>query len=43
MDRTILIVDDEKDMRIMLKRYFELNGYLVHTAGGKCGADNINA
>lgn len=33
MDRTILIVDDEKDMRIMLKRYFELSGYLVHIAG----------
>jgi len=32
MDKTILIVDDEKDMSVMLKRYFELNGYLVQTA-----------
>ena len=32
MEKTILIVDDEKDMTAMLKRYFELNGYLVQTA-----------
>ena len=32
MEKTILIVDDEKDMNAMLKRYFELNGYLVQTA-----------
>lgn len=32
MDKIILIVDDEKDMSAMLKRYFELNGYLVQTA-----------
>ena len=29
MRKTILIVDDEKDMNAMLKRYFELNGYFV--------------
>lgn len=29
MSKTILIVDDEKDMSTMLKRYFEMNGYLV--------------
>ena len=32
MRKTILIVDDEKDMNAMLKRYFELNGYFVQTA-----------
>lgn len=32
MKKTILIADDEKDMNAMLKRYFELNGYLVQTA-----------
>lgn len=32
MSKTILIVDDEKDIRTLLKRYFELNGYLVVTA-----------
>ena len=32
MSKTILIVDDEKDIRTLLKRYFELNGYLVATA-----------
>lgn len=32
MDRKILIVDDEPDMSIMLKRYFELNGYNVSVA-----------
>ena len=32
MRKTILIVDDEKDMSAMLKRYFELNGYFVQTA-----------
>lgn len=31
MEKTILIVDNEKDMSIMLKRYFELNGYMVQT------------
>lgn len=30
--RTILIVDDEKDMSTMLKRYFEMNGYLACVA-----------
>ncbi len=29
MSKTILIVDDEKDIRTLLKRYFELNGYAV--------------
>lgn len=29
MSKTILIVDDEKDMSTMLKRYFEMNGYLA--------------
>ncbi len=32
MSKTILIVDDEKDIRTLLKRYFELNGYFVDTA-----------
>lgn len=32
MSKTILIVDDEKDMSTMLKRYFEMNGYLVWVA-----------
>lgn len=32
MDKTILIVDDEKDMSVMLKRCFELNSCLVWTA-----------
>lgn len=32
MERKILIVDDEPDMSIMLKRYFELNGYNVSVA-----------
>ena len=32
MSKTILIVDDEKDLRTLLKRYFELNGYFVDTA-----------
>lgn len=32
MEKSILIVDDEKDMRTMLKCYFELNGYRVQTA-----------
>ena len=29
MGKTILIVDDERDLGIMLRRYFELNGYNV--------------
>ncbi len=33
MRRNILIVDDENDMTIMLRRYFELNGYDVSVAG----------
>lgn len=32
MSKTILIVDDEKDMSTMLKRYFEMNGYMVWVA-----------
>lgn len=32
MSKTILIVDDEKDMSTMLKRYFEMNGYFVLVA-----------
>ena len=32
MSKTILIVDDEKALRTLLKRYFELNGYFVDTA-----------
>lgn len=33
MQDKILVVDDEKDIRSMLKDYFELNGYEVWTAG----------
>lgn len=29
MGKTILIVDDERDLGVMLRRYFELNGYTV--------------
>ncbi|MCL2854467.1 MAG: response regulator transcription factor [Defluviitaleaceae bacterium] len=32
MNSKILIVDDEKGIVIMLKNYFEMQGYLVHTA-----------
>lgn len=32
IEKSILIVDDEKDMRTMLKCYFTLNGYRVQTA-----------
>lgn len=32
MGRNILIVDDENDITIMLRRYFELNGYNVSVA-----------
>ncbi len=30
--KTLLVVDDERDMGIMLRRYFELNGYRVMLA-----------
>ena len=32
MGKTILIVDDERDLGVMLRRYFELNGYTVALA-----------
>ncbi|MDO4540271.1 MAG: response regulator transcription factor [Syntrophomonadaceae bacterium] len=32
MAKTLLIVDDERDMRAMLKKYFELNGFGVMVA-----------
>lgn len=32
MSKTILIVDDERDMSVMLRRYFELNGYSIMVA-----------
>lgn len=34
MAEKILIVDDEKDIRCMLKDYFELQGYEIYTADG---------
>lgn len=39
MQDKILVVDDEKDIRSMLKDYFELNGYEVWTAG--CGSEAL--
>lgn len=30
----ILIIDDERDIRLMLKDYFEIQGYEIYTAGG---------
>ena len=33
MEKTILVVDDEKTIRDMLKESFEKNGYSVETAG----------
>ena len=32
MNRTLLIIDDERDVGVMLRRYFELNGYTVMLA-----------
>ena len=32
MAEKILIVDDEKDIRCMLRDYFELQGYEIYTA-----------
>ena len=32
MEKTVLIIDDERDLRVMLSRYFELNGYHVSLA-----------
>ena len=32
MSKKILIVDDEKGIVTMLKNYFEMQGYLIHTA-----------
>ncbi|BBF41785.1 two-component response regulator [Lachnospiraceae bacterium KM106-2] len=37
--KTILVADDELDIRIMLKEYLELEGYFVITAGN--GAETI--
>ena len=34
MAEKILIVDDEKDIRNMLRDYFELQGYEIYTAAG---------
>ncbi len=33
VSKTVLIVDDERDLGVMLRRYFELNGYGVMLAG----------
>lgn len=33
MMKKLLVVDDEKEIRKMLKEYFEMEGYLVYTAG----------
>lgn len=33
MAEKILIIDDEKDIRSLLKDYFEMEGYLIFTAG----------
>ncbi len=32
MGKTVLIIDDEHDLGVMLRRYFELNGYTVMLA-----------
>ena len=40
MGKTILIIDDEHDMGVMLRRYFELNGYSVMLAeNGRTGIE----
>ncbi len=33
MGKTVLIIDDEQDLGVMLRRYFELSGYSVMLAG----------
>ncbi len=33
LEKTVLIIDDERDLAVMLRRYFELNGYRVSIAG----------
>ena len=39
MNTSVLIVDDEKEIREMLKAYFSLEGYTVYTA--KNGAEAL--
>ena len=39
MGKTILIIDDERDLCLLLRRYFELNGYSVMIA--RCGREGI--
>lgn len=38
---TLLVVDDERDVRETLREYFELNGFDVHTAGDGSAMRNV--
>lgn len=40
MQKTILVIDDNADMRLLLKMYLETEGYVVETA--KEGSDALN-
>lgn len=44
MEETILIVDDEVEIREMLKQIFTLEGYMVYTAkDGQEALDKVSA
>lgn len=40
-NKTLLIVDDETDIRMLLKEYLELEGYRVVTAANAGEADRV--